>query len=385
MATFDETLTDGIGAGEALERMFRSTFPPVSDALMSAETLEVVRAIPASSTEGVGVASTLISTYGMVVVERLRIAEALIANEKSSIYAADVLRLQDTLNRAATALLTDGVGIALSQAAVATILVVERLGLRDAMGPQAIYQMSLTQALRLADGLYRFFGADIEDTIGVDEASVVRQLAAANVVDGLGVDAALTPQFLLHVVAADGIAISAADAVQMLFNPVLRDGVEISAGFIRPDGSLTTWVMNARSGAVTEYDNFEFNSFAALGNRYIGASSSGLYELLGDTDDGASIVARIKSGYMQFGGTQLSRLSAAYIAATGEGQMVLKIVTKEGDQYVYQVDTRDGRNTKVHMGKGQRSRYFAFELTTVGQDFDLDTLEFVPVVVQRRV
>jgi hypothetical protein len=43
------------------------------------------------------------------------------------------------------------------------------------------------------------------------------------------------------------------------------------------------------------------------------------------------------------------------------------------------------RSTKFHMGKGQRSRYFAFELISAGQDFDLDTLEFVPLVVQRRV
>jgi hypothetical protein len=37
------------------------------------------------------------------------------------------------------------------------------------------------------------------------------------------------------------------------------------------------------------------------------------------------------------------------------------------------------------MGKGQRARYFAFELISAGQDFDLDTIEFVPIVVQRRV
>jgi hypothetical protein len=37
------------------------------------------------------------------------------------------------------------------------------------------------------------------------------------------------------------------------------------------------------------------------------------------------------------------------------------------------------------MGKGLRSRYFAFELVSTGQDFDLDTLEFIPLVADRRV
>jgi hypothetical protein len=49
------------------------------------------------------------------------------------------------------------------------------------------------------------------------------------------------------------------------------------------------------------------------------------------------------------------------------------------------VSTRSMRSTKVHMGKGQRARYFSFELISTGGDFDLDTLEFVPIVVQRRV
>ena len=69
----------------------------------------------------------------------------------------------------------------------------------------------------------------------------------------------------------------------------------------------------------------------------------------------------------------------------GEDQAILKLETKDGATYTYQIDTRDGRSSKVHMGKGQRSRYFAWELTTVGQDFDLDTLEFGPVRVDRRV
>jgi hypothetical protein len=41
--------------------------------------------------------------------------------------------------------------------------------------------------------------------------------------------------------------------------------------------------------------------------------------------------------------------------------------------------------TRVQVGKGLRARYYAFELETVdGQDFDLESIEFVPLVVQRR-
>lgn len=88
---------------------------------------------------------------------------------------------------------------------------------------------------------------------------------------------------------------------------------------------------------------------------------------------------------MQFGSVQLSRLKAAYLGMRGAGEYVLRIETGDGSIYDYGVSARDMRTTKVHMGKGQQARYFAFELLGSGADFDLDSIEFVPLVKQRRV
>ena len=59
--------------------------------------------------------------------------------------------------------------------------------------------------------------------------------------------------------------------------------------------------------------------------------------------------------------------------------------TGDGKTYTYAVVGKDMQTTKVHMGKGLRARYFAFELISTGQDFDLDDIEFMPLVAQRRV
>ena len=96
----------------------------------------------------------------------------------------------------------------------------------------------------------------------------------------------------------------------------------------------------------------------------------------------------MRGGYLQFGGTHLSRLKAAYLAVrntTDDAVFVLKIETGDGVEYIYTVDTRNMRSTKVHMGKGQRARYFTWELVSDGQDFDLESLEFVPIALNRRV
>lgn len=340
---------------------------------------------PAIAVDALRISEGLITYYGVLIRERLPIRETVICNAIESATLTDALKLLSTLYLGYQDTLTDTIGVQDIDAVQRVVVLFEKLGLSEALVGNGIYQLTILQALRLTDKLARFFGAEMLDTLGLDDATLTRVLAYAGIAETVGVEAVLTPQLFVNVVMRDTIGITPEMAIQMLFNPTLIEGVQISAGMLEPSGSFTTWAMNTRSGAVTEYQNYAFNSFAPIGNKYVGASEDGLFELLGDDDDGESIVARLKGGYLQFGGTQLSRLKEAYIASTGEGRMVLRIRTKDQQLYHYAVDTRDGRSTKVHMGKGQRSRYFAWELISAGQDFDLDTLEFVPIVVQRRV
>lgn len=326
-----------------------------------------------------------IVNYGIVVADRLRVAEVVIGSSITRELLTELLRAGDLITTAQQAAVTDAVVVATSIAASRAIQIIDELQLQPVMRGAATYGISIAQAIQIADRLTNFFGAEITDNLTLAAVLAGSGQLSGAAVESLSLSVEGTPQLLIAAHAQDTVELESLDVIQMLFQPTIAEGIELALAYAAPGGSVTTWTMNTRTGAVTEYQDFDFNSFAMLDGRYVAASSAGLFELLGDTDAGENIVARIKSGYMQFGGTKLSRLDAAYIAATGEGRMILKIITKEGAEYVYQADTRDGRSTKVHMGKGQRSRYFAFELTSAGQDFDLDTLEFIPVLVQRRV
>ena len=104
----------------------------------------------------------------------------------------------------------------------------------------------------------------------------------ATIEEPIAIEETLTPTLLMYVTVAEEIGIEPSEALQMLYTGVVSEGVEIAGGLLDIDGALTTWAMNTRTGAVSEYSNFEFNSFARIGNKYIGASTSGVYELLGD-------------------------------------------------------------------------------------------------------
>ncbi len=380
----DIVMSEGVGLGQ----VFVASVPR-SATLLDGVRFEVIparfRATPVTAADGLGVSASVLAYYGQVLVERLRLVEALIPNAFMHVRIDDLVQLITTLRQALPVALVDGVGMASATQAQRSIRVLEAIQLHETVLGAAHYHVSIAQVLRLHDSLANFFGASIADGIGIGSTLTARALAMAGLSETMQVSATLVPKLLLSVTVPEGVRLSAVQAVKMLFRPTLREGVVFEAGYVAPDGGFTTWVMNTRTGGVTEYDNYAFNSFAQMGAKYLGASDSGLYELLGDDDDGTDIIARIKGGFLQFGGTQLSRLKEAYIAARGGGQFVLKIRTADGLTYNYLADTRNMRSSKVHMGKGQKSRYFAFELISTGQDFDLDTLEFVPIVVQRRV
>lgn len=334
--------------------------------------------------ETIEISEALDGLVGLVVLERLGIAEAVLPGAISGAEASDTFSLSDVLRRALDGALADSVAVSLDLQASLAVRVLEALGIAPALQATLTYGRSIADTVQLVDALARVIGGDLTDNISITPEMLAAMRLAGLLADATDVSDTLDNMLLLAVIADDTVEVTATDAVQMLFAPTLAEEITLRAAYLTPDGA-STWVMNARTGAVSEYDNFEFNSFASLGNKYLGASSSGLYELLGDDDDGTAIIPRLKGGFLQFGGTKLSRLKSAYIASRGDNDFVLKILTGEGTEYIYALSTRSMRSTKVHMGKGQRARYFAFELTGDGGDFDLDTLEFVPVTVDRRV
>lgn len=350
------------------------------------DTGSAVKGFFAVVAEELGVTPSLIATDAVRIFEHLGFVDTRTANMIRRLLLVEDLGLESAIAMAVPLVVAEGIGLAEAVAAGRGVAIAEELGLLEVCAPSATYGLAIRERLALAAELAKFLGADVAEALGIAATQSVVGRGYSTIVEGLGLETAVAPLLLANVVLSEGLELSDTEIVNAVYTQTVVEGLELRLGYSAPGGGFTTWVVNTRTGAASEYDNYEFNSFARFGNKYIGASSTGLYELLGDDDDGDPIVSVLAGGYIQFGGTKLSRLKAAYIGMRGaEDDMVLKIETMDGETYVYTTPTRSGRSTKVHMGKGQRSRYFAWTLTTVGQDFDLDTIEFVPVALDRRV
>jgi hypothetical protein len=298
---------------------------------------------------------------------------------------ADRPQIHDAFAFALPRSIHEGIGLHDVRVVARALIVLDGLELFGAPGATGNYHLTIAQFLRLNGLLSRFLGGSVAEQIHLHAADAYRFVAQPVLAAGLGIHLSETHRLIFRLVADEGVALGDAEFLRQLFNGQLADGVEITGAQLDPSGDFTTWVINTRTGATTEYRDWAFNSFARIdAHKYLGANASGLYELAGDTDAGAQVIADIQSGLLQFSGSHLSSLKAAYLGMRGGGEFYLKLVT-DGLSVVYRIAAHDMKTTRVNLGKGLRARYFSYELTSSGQNFDLDSIEFLPIMQQRRI
>jgi hypothetical protein len=227
--------------------------------------------------------------------------------------------------------------------------------------------------------------AEASDVIAATLRAITTQIESATASVTVSGSARVT------VLASEAFVASSAMTTQAIVTAVLNDlalGVlAVNVGGVQYDG----WVMNTRTMAASEYQNYSFNSFSKIGQVYYGAKDDGIYRLGGATDDGEPINALVQSGLMDFGTSHYKSIPAVYLGVMSDGALALRVVTTEQgvrteNWYSSNINNDLAASDRIVLGKGLRSRYWEFTLTNVdGADFDVHQIEMIPVVLERRL
>lgn len=380
-ATGGETLNaqDGYGGFKltsALAQTLRWREAPTALRTTTAALSQAVTAAPADLAKFI---------WGRVLRQALGVHLTSAAQTTYHVADGEIVRLAQLLRRAYPVVLSQTVSVAQSQALAMALVVLQRLRLLPAQAPITGYHLALAQALTLDSAVGRFLGLHLDDALAAADAVRLRYTASPVLSQHLGVVGDFGHTLALRLTST--LDLTPAQVLGMVYRgDALLDAIDLNGLFVTPGGRALTWAINTRTNAITEYSNYAFNSFAQMGLKYVAASADGIYELDGDDDDGVDIVAEIQSGLMRLNATKLAGLKGVYLALRGGGQFFLKLIAGDGRQYVYEVVAQpDLMTTKINVGKGLRSTFIGFNLKSVGQDFDLDALEFVPMLSDRRV
>jgi hypothetical protein len=138
-------------------------------------------------------------------------------------------------------------------------------------------------------------------------------------------------------------------------------------------------VMNTRSGAVTEFTNYKFNSFARIGKDYYGVGPSGLFRLDGATDNGADINWSMRTGRHDDKHPGMKRVPNVYLGLRSNGFVTVRVWSDDVTYHDYplpKVQTNTIHQHRVVPGKGLLSRYFGVELRgTKNATLELDSMQ----------
>jgi hypothetical protein len=151
-----------------------------------------------------------------------------------------------------------------------------------------------------------------------------------------------------------------------------------------------TWVINARKGAITEYDSWQFNSFALFNGQILAAGAGGIVSLgTQDKDNTTAITARVRTGQNAFGSAFHKRIPRIYLGHESSGDLLFRTITTEGGERTYLLPWNNisgVQQRRIPVGKGPRSRYWQLEIENKnGADFAVDDILVYPVTLRRRV
>lgn len=257
----------------------------------------------------------------------------------------------------------------------------------------AIHQVA--SALAAADVAAFAAREEIEDAMAIGALVAHSLKAYQSAVESIALEdsPAMRARFVTLVdeaVVFDAIQSHTARLVQMI-----RDGLSFALDLAIEDGRYLAWVVNAETRAAWSYSNYGFNSFAQLSDGdYFGAMDDGIYLLEGETDAGAIIRSTVRTGPFDFNSPAIKRLPAMYVAATRDGELLVKVLidTPDGASEAHWYRLQGGaaprlRQDKVeNIDKGLEALEFAFELVNVnGADFEIDALQLLPLITSRRI
>lgn len=382
MVQYTETLTESVALATPI-----ATRRQVS----ATDYIMVEERNPPRFSPGAAIADSLAHTdtaaflyrRGPSLIESLRLAEAFAFKLAYAPVVTERTRLTDQTQLAFLRAVTDSIAATTSVSVARLMVITERLGLTEAVLAKTRYGTTVGEALRFMDALGRFISGVASETLTVTDTASRVFKAPRTGSEALAITDSVTPKLVLRLTARETLNLSSVNILKLLYRPVIADAVELVLGYVAPDGNFTSWAVNIRTGAATEYTNYEFNSFGQMGRTYLGASSSGLYELLGDDDAGDDIIAKMKTGLIGFADKPVS-FKAIYFGIRGGGEFFIKVDNGDGRETTYKIIAQDMDTTRLRLGKGLRAQFYAFELESTGQDFDLDGIEFVPLASARR-
>lgn len=148
---------------------------------------------------------------------------------------------------------------------------------------------------------------------------------------------------------------------------------------------MITFDAQLNGSRFSQYINFPFNSMVRFGERFLGASSAGLFEIGADKDNGTNIAAEFEFPTTDLGVHNKKRIRFIYLGYETTGDLEFEVITDQQPGKVYRVtkvNKQGQQRNRFPVQRTQQGRYLALKVRNInGSDFGVDRVEVLPIVL----
>jgi hypothetical protein len=146
-----------------------------------------------------------------------------------------------------------------------------------------------------------------------------------------------------------------------------------------------TYGVNIKNAALTQYTNFPFNHVVRFNGEVIAFTDSGAHLLGADNDNGTEINSVAELPPTDFNTSKMKRMPYIYVGVKTAAAMNVSVIADETEVIASQTKFI-GRTRRAKFARGVKSRYWAAKLqNTNGEDFAVDSVEYLPMILERKV
>lgn len=141
---------------------------------------------------------------------------------------------------------------------------------------------------------------------------------------------------------------------------------------------------NLDNKATSQYV-LDINSLTKFSNQFLCASSSGLFQFSGTTDNGTAISSYFELPTMDFGIPHRKRLRFVYVSYEASAAVTMTITTENSlsDTYTLPATTDYQSGYRITVSRTLHGRFFTFRFTGTG--FAIDQVSVIPVLRRQHI
>lgn len=308
---------------------------------------------------------------------------------RASEVIVDIIREIDFLYISLNSSITEVITLTSSVSNIVTQLsaLTETISLVQSSNDKAVYSILLSEVIRLLDLIDYGKLVSIIESIAIQDAIVNLSKFSNSLLESLSVTPTVIPTSIRLISLSETFNLNSLTSQSSILKERVIDSFIISLPTSSGQDNYLAYLLSPETMSVSNYINYNFDGCTKFKDKYLFFNSTGLYEYGGKRDDGESYKSYIETIAFNFGSSNIKQVPSIYLGHTCSGATYLKVKTDGKREVHYKLNkrTENLHTQKVDIGKGLLSRYFQFELVTDADDFSVESIDFYPLELRRKL